>query len=563
MTRMFVGSRRLAAVTVLGLAALVTLAASARPDAASAVEALPGAEVSAADLSILVEAAKSCPALTPARLAGQVMAASKFSSDPVSAVSAVGGRGTAGLTPQVWRKWAPWEDAKATDKKASVIALAHGMCDLFGQLRVVKIPGDQWRLALAAHRVGMAPVIDAAAVPASTREYVDVVERYALWYALQPAFGGTGVAAPATVPVGPAITQAPVVRVPDQLLAAVVVAGKSCKAMPPARIAAQIMATSGFDARKLGADGQQGIAQFLPQVWVQYVPTSSATPWDPDAAVSALSTTMCAMIKKTAKVDSENAYALALAAFRRGDESIKTNQDLSGSQPLTQLVDLVKHYETEYAKDTRLTVRTPAPSSSSSAKGTRPGTEAKTPTKKGNPTSSRTNQPPIKGKDGDGSGRVYGPYFIFDNGTAQCVDAPGTGAAKNLDPISQNQCVKDQDDNQEFSFVPRAVDSNGNQLYWIRNIDGGYCLDLMGVDPPKFEDKLVTTDCHDNDNQDWRLQKTITVNKLQYYWIINASSGLCLDVPGEANAWAGVQLQMSPCHANDDDDWSLVQKSEW
>jgi hypothetical protein len=381
MTRMFVGSRRLAAVTVLGLAALVTLAASARPDAASAVEALPGAEVSAADLSILVEAAKSCPALTPARLAGQVMAASKFSSDPVSAVSAVGGRGTAGLTPQVWSKWAPWEDAKATDKKASVIALAHGMCDLFGQLRVVKIPGDQWRLALAAHRVGMAPVIDAAAVPASTREYVDVVERYALWYALQPAFGGTGVAAPATVPVGPAITQAPVVRVPDQLLAAVVVAGKSCKAMPPARIAAQIMATSGFDARKLGADGQQGIAQFLPQVWVQYVPTSSATPWDPDAAVSALSTTMCAMIKKTAKVDSENAYALALAAFRRGDESIKTNQDLSGSQPLTQLVDLVKHYETEYAKDTRLTVRTPAPSSASPSASPSKRVRAKLPLK--------------------------------------------------------------------------------------------------------------------------------------------------------------------------------------
>ena len=52
------GSRKLVAVTALGLAALITLAASARPDSAYAVPALPGAEVSDADLRILTEAAE-------------------------------------------------------------------------------------------------------------------------------------------------------------------------------------------------------------------------------------------------------------------------------------------------------------------------------------------------------------------------------------------------------------------------------------------------------------------------------------------------------------------------
>ena len=563
------GGRKLVMVTSLGLAALITLAASARPDSAYAVPALPGTEVSDADLGILVEAAKSCPTLTPARLAGQVMAASQFSGDPVQAVSAVGGRGPAGLTPQTWRKWAPWQDAKQTDTKASIVALAHGMCDFVGQLRVVNLAGDQWRLALAAHRVGMAPVIQAATVPGGAREYVDTVERYAVWYALQPQFGGSGDPAPVSSPTEPKVVDVPALPVPDQYVAAVVEAGRICAAVPPARIAAQIMATSAFDAQKLGEAGQQGIGQFLPQVWVRYVPQSASTPWSGVAAVRALGTTMCAMVKEQAK-QGKAAYPVALASFQRGDASVRTKADIAASKSLTALVALVARYEGEYAKDARLVVpgapkpsasATPTPSASKPVKPAK--TSAPKPTKTKAPTSERSNQPPIKAADGDGSGRVYGPYFIHNHGTGQCVDIPGFEAGPRDGRVNQFTCQPKVVDNQEFAFVPSYVDGDGNQLYWIRNIDSGYCLDLPGLGAPADGSKLTETGCFQNDNQDWQLQKSIKVGKIQYYWIRNAASGYCLDVPGNADAPKDTQLALSPCRSKNDHDWSLMQKSEW
>ncbi|MFI7539836.1 RICIN domain-containing protein [Actinoplanes sp. NPDC049599] len=557
------GSRKLVTAAALGLAALITLAASARPDAAAAVPALPGAEVSDADLRILVEAAKSCPALTPARLAGQVMAASQFSGDPVQAVSAAGGRGAAGLTPQTWRKWAPWQNAKQTDSKASIVALAHGMCDLVGQLRVVKLTGDQWRLALAAHRVGMAPVIQAATVPAGAREYVDTVERYAVWYALQPQFGGSGDPSPASSPTDPAVADVPLLPVPDQYVAAVVEAGRICRAVPPTRIAAQIMATSAFDAQKLGPAGQQGIGQFLPQVWVRYVPQSSSTPWSDQAAVKALGTTMCAMVKEHAK-QGKDAYPVALAAFRRGDSSVRNKADVAGSASLTALVTQVARYEGEYLKDVRLVRPAAAPSTPAKPTPTSdPTTSAPKPTKTGSSTAGRSNQPPIKAADGDGSGRVYGPYYLHNHGTGLCVDIPGYGAGPRDGPVNQAPCLPKIEDNQEFAFVPGPVDGDGYQLYKIRNIDSGYCLDPPGLGSNPGGTPLSETGCFDGDNQDWRLEKSIKVGKFQHYWLRNAASGMCLDVPGDANAPKDTRLALSPCQKKNDHDWSLVQKAEW
>jgi hypothetical protein len=564
------GSRKMVTVAALGLAALITLAASARPDAASAVPALPGTEVSDADLEVLVEAAESCPALTPARLAGQVMAASQFSGNAVHAVSAAGGRGAAGLTPQNWRKWAPWQNAKQTDRKASIVALAHGMCDIVGQLRVVKMEGDQWRLALAAHRVGMAPVIQSATVPAAAREYVDTVERYAVWYALQPQFGGSGDPAPEPSPTDAAVTDAPLLAVPDQFVAAVVEAGRVCPAVTPARIAAQIMATSAYDARKLGPDGQQGIAQFLPQIWVKYVPPSTATPWSDVAAVRALGTTMCAMVKEKAK-QGKDAYPLALAAFRRGDASIRNKGDIAGSEKLTALVALVARYEGEYAKDVRLAPAAAGPSAPVSAKPTvKPtttveptGTTAPKPTGTKSTSSGRSNQPHLKAADGDGSGRVYGPFFIKNHATKQCFDIPGFVAGPRDGPVNQMTCLTKETDNQEFAFVPGGVDGDGYQLYKIRNQASGYCVDPPGIGSNPGGTVLSETGCFDGDNQDWRLEKTVKVGKFQRYWIRNAASGLCIDLPGDATAGKNTRLALSGCQKNNDQDWALVEKSEF
>ncbi|HWS33517.1 MAG TPA: RICIN domain-containing protein [Actinoplanes sp.] len=512
---------------------------------------------------VLVEAADSCPALTPARLAGQVMAASQFSGNAVAGFSAAGGRGVAGLTSQAWRKWAPWPEAEQTDNKANVVALSHAMCDLVGQLRVVGIQGDQWRLALAAHRVGMAPVLQVATVPATAREYVDTVERYTAWYDLQPQFGGSGDSTPETPPSDTPVTEAPLLPVPDQYVAAVVAAGRICAAVPPARIAAQIMATSAFDAQRLGPEGQQGIAQFLPQIWVRYVPPSESTPWNDVAAVRALGTTMCAMVKENAK-KGKSAYPLALAAFRRGDSSVQNKADIAGSEGLTALIALVARYQSEYTKDVRLVVSAAAPSATPTSPTGKPAeSSAPAPTETKPTTTERTNQPPIKAADGDGSGRVYGHYFIKNHATGLCVDIPGYDAGPRDGPVNQMTCLTKEKDNQEFSFVPVGVDGDGYQLYRIRNLASGYCIDPPGFGSNPGGTPLSETGCFAGDNQDWRLEKTVKVGRFQRYWIRNVASGLCIDLPGDANAGKNARLQLSACQKNNDQDWALVERSEF
>jgi hypothetical protein len=78
---------------------------------------------------VIVDAGKPCPALSPPKLAGQLMEASRFVPD---ATTSAGGQGIAGLTDAVWKKWAPWPDASRTDSRASILGLAHYMCELIG-----------------------------------------------------------------------------------------------------------------------------------------------------------------------------------------------------------------------------------------------------------------------------------------------------------------------------------------------------------------------------------------------------------------------------------------------
>ncbi|MEU0156552.1 L-type lectin-domain containing protein [Micromonospora fulviviridis] len=158
-------------------------------DAAKQANPLP---VDSALAAALTEASTSCPALTPARLAGQVMAATQFEASPIG--------GIGGLSATQWRKWAPQRKASPSDRTASVLALAHLICDLVGRIRVSGLVGDPWRLAVAAWRSSVAAVKAAGGVPSSAAEFVEQVNSYADWYALQPVLGGRRPATPTAHP---------------------------------------------------------------------------------------------------------------------------------------------------------------------------------------------------------------------------------------------------------------------------------------------------------------------------------------------------------------------------
>lgn len=155
-------------------------------------------------VSDLKAAASACPALTAARLAAQVMASTGFKATPAG--------GIAGLSAAQWSVWRPGDSASPADSASSILALAHMTCDLVGQIRVAQVPGEPWRLAVAANRSSVAAVRAAGGVPTDIASYVDDVETYARFYASQTAFGGLGTVPTSGAPqnlAGPASTPVP------------------------------------------------------------------------------------------------------------------------------------------------------------------------------------------------------------------------------------------------------------------------------------------------------------------------------------------------------------------
>ncbi|WP_285472068.1 RICIN domain-containing protein [Actinoplanes sp. NBRC 101535] len=531
---------------VFGLAGLLGAGGFAARQAAAATEPLAGSQVSAGDMRILVRAAASCPALTPARLAGQVMVASGFGAEPVPEMRDGGATGVAALTAEQWRAAAPSADADPTDRAAAVTALAVTVCRLTGQARALGLDEDPWRIALAAHRRGMDQVVAVGGIPVDAADYVGTVERYATWYALQPAFGG---AAPTPVAVGAGV----VPPVPDQYVTLIAAAGERCDEMPPARIAAQLMAMSGFDPDLLGPTGEQGIAQFRPVMWTGYAKAKKKqTPWQPSAAIPALARTMCKLVR-----ESGGQYGPALAAFTRGD-----------ARAVSPLAELVTEAETTYATDTRLGGAPPPVAASVPASETplagQPPSAAPVPSLSPSPVQTGRNQPVVKAADRGADGS-YGPYFLLNLASGLCADLKSFGTNPAGTPVQQFTCGKTIKENQEWVFVPAGKDAAGYQHYRLRNTTDNLCMDPPGTGAASAGARLTTATCTGGDNQTFRLEPTTVTGGFEYYWLRNIVSDLCLDVPGAGTATQGLDapLQLAACNAGGDHEWALVQKSEW
>ncbi|MFG1873185.1 hypothetical protein [Micromonospora arborensis] len=311
---------------------------------------LAGRPVPAGQLEAIAAAAHACPVLTPARLAGQLMAASGFDAN---AKAANGGTEVAGLTDAAWNTWKPASTSQRSDPAANITALAHLTCDLVGQVRQAGIGGDLWRLALGAYHSGVDAVRAAKGVPQAATGYVNQVSGYAAWYARRP---GTGTSSgEPTGPIGVVPSSGTAAKpVPDVYLAAVLAAGRSCPALSPGRVAAQLMASSGFNPNLLGTHSAQGIAQFNPQVWARYAPSPSTTsPWDPSVAIPSLGLTMCALVGELSGME-KDPYPLALAAFRVGPDAVRRAGGVPDDAGLRDYITLVTGYVSHYQQDPRL-----------------------------------------------------------------------------------------------------------------------------------------------------------------------------------------------------------------
>lgn len=130
--------------------------------------------------------------------------------------------------------------------------------------------------------------------------------------------------------------------------------------MPAARIAAQLMAASGFDPEVLGEDGAEGVAQFRPELWRAYGPSATASPTDPNTAVPALGVAMCALVQDFEQLDGEP-YPVALAAFQWGTEAVREAGGVPDAPSLRTFAEMVSDYTAYYERDDRLAPRSATP----------------------------------------------------------------------------------------------------------------------------------------------------------------------------------------------------------
>ncbi|MBQ1049924.1 ricin-type beta-trefoil lectin domain protein [Micromonospora sp. C51] len=424
--------RKVLAAVLAALAVLSAVLATINWSVASARDdTLVGDPVSQQQMTAIAAAAHSCPMLDPARIAGQLMAESGLNNRERQTTS--GGRGIAGLDDEDWKTWKPWPDARRSDISASILALAHQMCDYSGQLRLAGINDDPWRLSVAAFHTGLSTVTEAKGVPAGAVEYVDRVSGYAGYYGKLRQFGGSGDPTPTAPPANDAK------GVPAEYVPLVVAAGSVCEQVTPPMVAAQLMAVSGFDANLLGPTGQRGVAQFLPEVWQAYGPADGSA-WDPAVAVPTVGVAMCGLVSELSGLDGDP-YLLALAAYRNGPTAVRQTAGTL-DQPTETFLRAVKALTDLYVLDTRLGRPTPVPpaptttapkpkeskSATATIKPTSPTGGPKPPASEPKPTTAAPKPATAAPKPV----RPSGMKQIFHPRTGRCISSGKTGDGTRL-----------------------------------------------------------------------------------------------------------------------------------
>ncbi|GAA5179156.1 hypothetical protein GCM10023322_08300 [Rugosimonospora acidiphila] len=496
------------------------------PPAIADAQKITGKPVPADELTSVVTASLSCPTLTSARVAGQLMALTGF-------IDTATGSDLAGVTDTDWSDWKPAADAQRDDPEANILALGHQTCEMVGQLRAAGLDGDLWGPAIAAQRGGIDAVIKAKGVPDAQQTFVNQATGYAAWYADQPQFDVD--AAPSPQPSGAPTAPVVTVTAPSDLVRAINAAGSICPEVTPARIAAQLKATSNFNAN-LHTDNGDGIAQFSTNMWNEYA-SGSQSVWNANQSIAVLGSAMCDLAGQFSGFVGSDPYTLALAAFQWGADTVRQAGGVPEST-VTQLTKAVQEYIPVFRKDSQLnpsTKASPSPGASASPSGTpsakppasataRPSRTAK-PKAKATATATATKKatpaPPAK--------LLYDPsktYQIKDGWAGAILDLPGDNVST-LPSGTRVQLWTNQHAPDQYWKISAAPASG----YVI--ITDNFLHKSLAVenDSVSNESKLIVEDTDKADpNQQWKLTASGDGSKV---WITNHHSGKVMDLLGD------------------------------
>jgi hypothetical protein len=522
------------AVTIVACGVIAfEVGATADPDE------LTGEPVPGADVPAIVEAAVSCPALNPPKVAAQIMAASGFKGNADV---------LAGLDDAAFDKWRPSADSRRADRRANIVALGHRTCENVGHLRSAELDGDLWAAAVAAERTGLKAVAAAGGVPKNAKSYVDMVKGYASWYADQPQFvEQAGTPSVDTNAAGE-------VKVPDEMVKPIRTAGRVCPQITPARIAAQLRSLSGFDVNKRSEQGQ-GVALFSPRMWEQYQPGSNTSVWRPADAIPALGVAMCDMTQQLAGLNGDDPYRLALGAYQWGIDAVRRADGLPRVN-VRQLADDVPAHLAEYEKDARLT---------SAAK---PSTPPSTPPSKSSPPSAPTESPAVGKEKPKETRKPDGPkLFAYDPGAKYQIRSAWADALVELPgedtkPGSRVHLWKDENSADQLWKLQAAPDK---RHVIVTNFSNHMALAVEDRSTQENAKMAVYDRDVDDDSQHWLIEDVGAGRVV----MTNRHSGQVMELLGEdlgptkdnGTTWNGYWIEQLNRHDNQrDQKWRFVKQ---
>ena len=135
--------------------------------------------------------------------------------------------------------------------------------------------------------------------------------------------------------------------VPEEHVPHIRKAAKTCKAITPELLAAQLAQESGWDPAAESPVGAQGIAQFMPQTWSSWGSDADgdgvADPFSPPDAIRSQGRLMCHLhgLAKASNIAGDP-LDLALAAYNAGWGSV---EEYGGIPPFPETTDYVKEVQ--------------------------------------------------------------------------------------------------------------------------------------------------------------------------------------------------------------------------
>ncbi|WP_326798170.1 RICIN domain-containing protein [Streptomyces sp. NBC_01808] len=139
-----------------------------------------------------------------------------------------------------------------------------------------------------------------------------------------------------------------------------------------------------------------------------------------------------------------------------------------------------------------------------------------------------------------------------------CVDLPGTGESAPETRAQDAACEPSGDDNQQWvlDLVDERAGTHGADLYLVRNVASGRCLDVPGEGPGQVGSVIGVDDCvdTDEDNQRWWLNRRPNGT----YSIRNQKSAdMCLDSARTGQQRPHTKITLFGCTAVNDQQWSF------